>query len=109
MSPLRKSAESQALCGPSFWGHLENGDRARAGTRPVSDYGPRWDTASERTVHSTLFGAAASQRSAAQRADGDGHQRRGGTARGRRAFHAGLAQHRGQAARLLAADAAFRA
>ena len=40
MSPFRKSAESQALCGPSFWGHLTNGDRARAGTRPVSDYGP---------------------------------------------------------------------
>ena len=41
MPPFRKSAESQALCGPSFWGHLENGDRARAGTRPVSEYRPR--------------------------------------------------------------------
>ena len=40
MPPLRKSISLAAPCGPSLLGHLEKGGHARAGKRPVSEYGP---------------------------------------------------------------------
>ena len=40
MPPLRKSISLAAPCGPSLSGHLEKGGHARAGKRPVSEYGP---------------------------------------------------------------------
>ena len=41
MPPLRKSISLAAPCGPSLSGHLEKGGHARAGKRPVSEYGPK--------------------------------------------------------------------
>ena len=38
--PSESQPKVKHFVGQVFWGHLENGDRARAGTRPVSEYGP---------------------------------------------------------------------